>query len=140
MNMMQAPLSQPMGSAMITRETFQPRAKLGAATQVDIKRAGVIVAGVTCALGLLFYSIVRSNNSAAALSDVEFGRDSRTGSIMFMPIVGDACRQNAFDNDSGALWQAETVSCLQALGFWNTYSEEGTRASNMKVIGEKFRK
>jgi hypothetical protein len=140
MNMMQAPLSQLMGPAMTTRATSLSRVKLGAAAQLDIKRAGIIVVSVACALGSLLYFIVRNNNNTAQMSDVEFGRDSRTGSIMFMPIVGDVCRQNAFDNDSGMIRQAETLSCLQALGFWDTYAEEGARASNMKVIGEKFRK
>jgi hypothetical protein len=40
-----------------------------------------------------------------------FGWEWRTGAILVVPLVGEFCRRSLFDNDSGAIWPVEPVSC-----------------------------
>ena len=87
------------------------RSRWRIAFRLDLRRASIAIGGVTGALALAFFLATHEKPEKPA--DVVLARELRTGSILFMPRVGDVCRQSLFDNDTGLIWPIDSVSCEQ---------------------------
>ena len=104
----------------------------------DVWRTSFLIGGLTGALALMLY--FGTAEKVVRRAEFGFGQESRRGSILFMPLVGDLCRQSAFDNESGIIWPADAVSCQQAIARMQKDVTERSAASNIMSIGERFRK
>ena len=72
-------------------------------------------------------------------AEAVLGRELRTGSILFMPLVGDVCRQSVFDNDTGLIWPIDSVSC-EKIKRNTVKSATENSGSHVMTTSEKFRK
>ncbi len=104
------------------------------AVRIDVRRAVLMISGVGVALTLAFFFAVQ--DFADKPFAHEFGREWRTGMIMFMPLSGDDCQRSAFDNDRGAIWPAGSISCMDATGELEKQSAPG----HVMSVGRSFRK
>lgn len=108
------------------------------APRFDIRRAAFAVSSAT---GLLALALVYVNHDPnAGLPMHGFGWDTRTGSILILPMVGDLCQRSEFDNDSGAVWPIAPISCTEALGLNEDGTKVTTASSHVLAISQNFRK
>jgi hypothetical protein len=108
------------------------------AVRIDVRRAAFTFSGVTSALAVAIVFMTRE--PVDKYPRVGFGWELRTGTITMVPTVGDECRQNRFDNDSGAIWPADTVSCLEALGLAEKNARANSDVSHVMRISQTFRR
>jgi hypothetical protein len=106
--------------------------------RLDLQRAllafGLALGAIVLTLGFTFGWPWKQDN---ILADDGFGRDTRVGSILVMPLVGDSCRQFAFDNDSGATTERAPESCAV---IEERERKAAKKESHVQEISEKFRK
>jgi hypothetical protein len=111
-----------------------PRTAHRKAFRLDLRRAALALFGVVAALMLAFL-IVREDQPAAQAGG--FGRDSRVGAILMLPLVGDDCRQFAFDNDNGTLSEGKPEPCSVILERWQKTLK---KSSHVEAVSENFRR
>ena len=117
------------------RSQHTRKARWRIAFRLDLRRALLAIGAVTVTLALAFFIAIYEKTEKPA--KVASGREMRTGSILIMPLVGDTCRQSVFDNYSGEIWPAKSISCIEAI----RRSETGVKpTSHVMAISEKFRK
>jgi len=66
--------------------------------------------------------------------------DLTTGSIVFMPIIGDKCRQNEIDNATWQVREIGTVPCKQALARKSHGQLVSGPLTRIDIIRESFRR
>jgi len=102
-----------------------------------------------CALAGLFavaYAI-GSSFRAPSLRDIAFkpadqqsDDELTTGSIVFVPVLGNNCRQNLIDNRTWQVRENGTVPCDKALGASSSRGVGIDSATRLGVIRDSFRK
>jgi len=73
---------------------------------------------------------------AAPTSDDEL----TTGSIVFVPVLGNTCRQNLIDNRTWQVREVGTVPCNEALAASAQRRSGAAPATRFDIIRESFRK
>jgi hypothetical protein len=100
---------------------------------------GVLLGGLVSALYFTFHYTFRGES--VALEEVfVFGRHSRVGSIVTVPISGDYCRQAAFNNDNGVIVPLGEISCVLVITRVEDNPKDARDPDKFAVISEKFRK
>jgi hypothetical protein len=66
--------------------------------------------------------------------------DLTTGSIVFVPVLGNACRKNLIDNRTWRVWEGGTVPCDQALAKSRQLRSGSGAMTRLDVIRESFRR
>jgi hypothetical protein len=107
------------------------------AFRLDLRRALIAISGVTATLALAFF--LASHEKPEKPAEVVLRRELRTGSILFMPLVGDVCRQSVFDNDTGLIWSIDSVSC-EKIKRNTVKSATENSGSHVMAISDNFRK
>lgn len=108
------------------------------AFRLDLRRALLALGVVAGALVLIFYFATERRQADAERQAAKgFGRESRVGSILVMPLVGDSCRQIAFNNDNGSFIEGSPVSCAEILARSDTNPK---KSSHIGAVSETFRK
>ena len=111
----------------------------------EVPRAIVAV----CALAGLFSIayLMGSSFRTPTLRDIAFKPASQesddeltTGSIVFVPVLGNKCRQNLIDNRTWQVRENGTVPCDKALGASSSYRAGIDSATRLGVIRDSFRK
>jgi hypothetical protein len=108
--------------------------KWRSAVRIDVRRAVLMFSGVGGALMLAFFFAIHD----FAIKPVAhgFGREWRTGMILFIPPSGDDCQRSVFDNDSGVIWPAGSISCMDATG----ETEKQSAPGHVVAISQNFRR
>jgi hypothetical protein len=122
----------------LPRRTANARLRRG-----DMARATV----VTTALAGLFaaaYAIGTSwdtlrKTAVASAQSQQSDDDLTTGSIVFVPVLGNTCRQNLIDNRTWEVRDNGTAPCNEVLGA-RPYRRSGAPTSRLDIIRESFRK
>jgi hypothetical protein len=109
------------------------------AVRVDISRTSLLIGGVIGALVSALYFTLRGEPVALA-DEFVFGRQSRVGSIVTIPISGEHCRQAAFDNDSSAIAPLGDISCVLVIARVEAKSKDTREPDKFATISERFRK
>lgn len=109
------------------------------AFRLDIFRGAILVGGLICTLTAALYFATRAEPITTE-SESAIKQRARVGSITFMPLVGDNCRQAAFDNISGAIVPLDDVSCMQVINRLDAKTKPGSDANYFATIKENFRK
>jgi hypothetical protein len=65
--------------------------------------------------------------------------EMRTGSILFVPLRGDECQHNLFDNKTGQIWHSGYVSCDVALSKTENEKSKGWSLARTEAIRGGFR-
>jgi len=112
----------------------------------DIPRA---VSAVT-ALAWLFVAayIIGTGWQTPSMRETAFARpalpasddDLATGSIVFVPVLGNSCRQNLIDNRTWQVREVGTVPCNEALAASAQRRSGAAPATRFDIIRESFRK
>jgi hypothetical protein len=66
--------------------------------------------------------------------------DIYTGSILFMPMEGNACRQHLLDNVTGRIWDNGVVACDSALAKGSAGKNYGWSAARIDAVRDGFRR
>ena len=66
--------------------------------------------------------------------------DLTTGSIVFVPVLGNKCRQNLIDNATWQVREVGEIPCDQALAPKGRRSSSGPPTSRLEIIRDGFRK
>ena len=112
----------------------------------DVSRA-VIVGGVIGGVFLAGYAIATSLGGAS-MRETAFARsapytsddDLTTGSIVFVPVLGNACRQNTIDNRTWQVRQVGTMPCKEAFAGTPNRRSVPSGPTRLDIIRESFRK
>ena len=90
---------------------------------------------------------VRTDGQAPSMREAAFTASSQvsdddltTGSIVFVPVLGNACRKNLIDNRTWRVREAGTVPCHQALAESRRRRSGIAGRTRLDVIRESFRK
>jgi hypothetical protein len=94
------------------------------------------VAAALCLAGLFGLGILLQSGPGTVSRTASPAEDSnrRSGSIVFVPVLGNSCRQYVFDNDTWQMRDMGTVDCTAAT---SGGSGSGTRVD---VIRDSFNK
>jgi hypothetical protein len=106
--------------------------------RIDVRRAAFTLSGVTGALAVAVMFMTREPPDKYPKGG--FGREWRTGTIVTVPIVGDECRRSLFDNDTGAIWPTNSVSCIEAFGLADKSARATAEISHVMLISQNFRR
>jgi hypothetical protein len=109
------------------------KVKWRTAIRIEVRRAALMFGGGGVLMLAFFFGI---HDSAKKPVPNEFGRESRTGMILFIPAAGDDCQRSVFDNDSGMIWPAGLISCMDATG----ETEKRSAPGHVAVVSQNFRK
>ena len=106
--------------------------------RIDVRRA---MLAVGCAAGVLalgyYLTIGRGPSDGENTAGDGFGHETRVGSIVVMPPVGDDCREFMFDNDSGWISEAQKESCMAILA---RAAKAAKKESHVQAVSENFRR
>lgn len=118
------------------------------AARATLSRDGARIAAVIVALAGVFavaigigseWRLSSAPDTFRPSAQVPQGNDTLTrGSIVYMPDVGEDCRQKEIDNATWRVRDIGVVPCQQALTA--TGGSPGARGSRIDVIRESFRK
>jgi hypothetical protein len=106
--------------------------------RIDVRRAAFALSGVTS--GLVVAVMLITREPADKYPKVGFGWEWRIGTIVMLPMIGDECRRSLFDNDTGAIWPTEPVSCAEALGLAERNARAAAEVSHVMLISQNFRR
>lgn len=105
---------------------------------IDIRRAALAIGCAALALAMAYYvTIGRERPEEAAADANKFGRETRVGSIVVMPPIGDDCREMPFDNDTGFIGEPQKESCMQILA---RSAKAAKKESHVQAVSENFRR
>ena len=109
----------------------------------DTLRA-IIAGGVLVGISVLTY-VLSTGWQTPTLRETAFSRtpqkteDFTTGAVVFMPTIGDECRQKTIDNRTWEIQDHGAISCKEALAASKrTTSRPGS--TRIDVIRDSFRK
>ena len=126
----------------MTLRSRSPQRKRNVIGQVfirrDLRRALLMTCCLVTASSVALFS--QLSPQPERQGEFEFGRQTRVGSIQFIPARGDICRQSAFDNDSGRIWPILTAPCVEIEGSSVQIAMDNATGSKVAVISEGFRK
>lgn len=108
--------------------------------RLDLRRALLAIGGGACVAASVFYFTVerqRAQEQAELDAQKGFGWETRTGSIVMVPLVGENCRDLAFNNDDGSIFEGAPASCEEILVRWNKTPK---KTSHIGAVSENFRK
>lgn len=98
----------------------------------------MLAIGASLGLGVLAiepYVMTQRTTAAALPSD----REIYTGSVLYMPDVGDVCRQLLFDNRDGHFTDNGNVDCAHAAYRGGLDDPEQWSTARIRVISTAFR-
>ena len=113
------------------------------ALRLDVNRASLLIGALLGALVSAFYftfQISFRSEPVPAVEEFVFGRHSRIGSIVTVPMSGDACRQAAFNNDNGLIIPVGQISCVLVIASPDSNSKDRAGSDKFATISDKFRK
>jgi hypothetical protein len=107
-------------------------------------RRGILAAGCFVGLFALAYAFgsgwrTPSPQQAAFTHPRESDDDLTTGSIVFVPVLGNNCRQNLIDNRTWRVRENGAVPCDQALAAAAHRRSDGAPTTRLDIIRESFR-
>lgn len=106
--------------------------------RIDVRRAALTLSGVTGALAVAI--MLMTQEPPDKYPRVGFGWEWRVGTIITVPMVGDECRRSLFDNDTGAIWPTNPVSCGEAFGLAEKSTRATAEVSHVMLISQTFRR
>jgi hypothetical protein len=112
----------------------RPRARSGS-------RQTIVVMAIGAGLGLGVLGIeqyVTARQAAAVAAATPSNGEIYTGSVLYMPDVGDVCRQLLFDNHNGQFTDNGYVDCAHAAYRGGIDGPQGSTA-RIRVISTAFR-
>lgn len=107
-----------------SRHIMRRKATMRALRERDRRRAvavGVVLTGALAAGILSGAYLARSMATARAVSHSTFlaqAEELRTGTVLFVPLEGNVCRQRVIDNATWRMADAGSVACDEAVS-WN---------------------
>jgi len=124
----------------------QTRSHSGDRRTGDIPRA--VIAGAALAGLFALASVIGSGLQGPSMREAVLARaapqqsddELTTGSIVFVPALGNTCRQNLIDNRTGEIRGNGTVPCNEALAGAPNRRSSGPGANRIDIIRESFRK
>jgi hypothetical protein len=107
-----------------------------------MRRAALVVSisSIVAALAVVIFLMAGERKLVAPHGARANESDARFGSIVFMPLVGNTCRQSVLDNNSGTIRPAEDISCVKSNGHAQNNSMDAAPTGGVMAIGEIFRK
>jgi hypothetical protein len=107
----------------------------------DALRA-IVVGSVLAGLGAFAY-MIGTTGPSPSLRETAFSRsqkkseDFATGAVVFVPVLGEECRQKTIDNRTWEIQDQGTAPCKDALAASTGRRSGGSR---MDIIRDSFRK
>jgi hypothetical protein len=108
----------------------------------DFARPAIVVIAMGALLGLGFFTtqqMITASRHTAARASMSGDDDVYTGSILYMPDRGNACRQILFDNRNGQMTDKGYVDCQLAFSHSVDSEPKQWSAARVRVISDGFR-
>lgn len=112
------------------------KAELSRILIVSSVLASIFVTALAMGTGPLGSSVQKAMSARTTVASRQ-DDDLTTGSIIFVPVLGNDCRQNLIDNTTGAVREGGTVPCDKALAA--SRRAGGGPATRLDVIRQSFR-
>jgi 3-hydroxy-3-methylglutaryl CoA synthase len=112
----------------------RPRARSGARQALAVLAVGACLC--LAVLGIEHY--VSAQRAAVAVTAAPSDSEVYTGSVLYMPDVGDVCRQLLFDNHNGQFIDNGYVDCAHAAYRGGLDGSQGP-TGRIRVISTAFR-
>jgi len=106
----------------------------------DIAQAVFALACLIAVIAFSFFADVRIASHQAGAPRVPTDDEIYTGSILFMPHIGNDCRQNLLDNLTGQIRENGVVACDAALASSNGGQTRTLSAARVEAIRDGFAK
>jgi hypothetical protein len=108
----------------------------------DFARPAIVVVTMGALLGLGFMTtqqVITASRHTVARASMSGDDDVYTGSILYMPDRGNACRQILFDNRNGQSTDKGYVDCQLAFSHSIDNEPKQWSAARVRVISDGFR-
>jgi hypothetical protein len=108
----------------------------------DFARPAIVVITMAALLGLGFMTtqqMITASRHMVARASMSGDDDVYTGSILYMPDRGNACRQILFNNRNGQLTDKGYVDCQTAFSHSTDSEPKQWSAARVRVISDGFR-
>ena len=106
----------------------------------DLSRAPLMIGGFVWVIATLLYFTTTGTEPITRHGPFVFGQNTRVGSIVFTPLIGDICKHSGFDNDSGAIFPLSAFSCEKLFALMDENTKAATKGSHFATIRDDFRK
>ena len=112
-----------------------------AAFRIEISRASLLIGGLVGALmSALYFTLRPEPITSQEMDTFVFGKHTRVGSIVSIPMSGDNCRRAAFNNDNGVIIPLGEISCVLVIERADDKSNDRRTSDKFAAISDKFRK
>jgi hypothetical protein len=133
------------GQQLMPSRLTRSRVGLKAAARKRDDRIQLLFALACLGCAIAFYLFVQtgpSDHDRHAAMDVneQSDDDLRTGSIIFVPILGNDCHRKEIDNETWAIRDVGPVACSDALSRSSENANKVWSAARMDAIRDGFRK
>jgi hypothetical protein len=133
------------GSRFMPSRLTRSRVGLKAAARKRDDRIQLFFALSCLGCAIAFYLFVQTAPSerdrhAAVIRNEQSDDDLRTGSIIFVPILGNDCHRKEIDNETWTIRDVGPVACNEALAHSSETDHKVWSASRMDAIRDGFRK
>ena len=109
------------------------------AFRIEVSRASLLIGGLLGALVSALYFTFRPA-PVVVVEEFVFGRHTRLGSIVTIPMTGENCRRAAFNNDNGVIVPLGEISCVLVIERADENSNDRRVPDKFATISDKFRK